>query len=72
MLQSNTRVFLYTYYIYRLYIYIDEKTRFYAFTLLRPMEGAGSQRKACGAIYVQEMALCVKQKPSRRSFDMNA
>jgi hypothetical protein len=22
--------------------------------------------------YVQEMALCVKQKPSKRSFDMNA
>jgi hypothetical protein len=53
-------MFLYTYYIYRC-----------KNTLLRPIDGAGFQRKACGAIYVQEMALCVKQKPSKRSFDMN-
>jgi hypothetical protein len=33
-------------YLYRLYIYRCKK---HAFTLLRPIDGAGFQRKACGA-----------------------
>jgi hypothetical protein len=47
-------------------LYIDEKTAFTANRWRR------FSKKSMCAIYVQEMELCVKQKPSKRSFDMNA